>query len=87
MRSPRGICPPHASTSNEALRLDDKHAEAHTLLGFTLGQQGDLPAAVRHLERAIALRPDSSEAHYNLGVASVVQRREGSSHGRTATRA
>ena len=53
----------------EALRLDDKDAEAHTLLGFALGQQGDLPAAVGHLERAIALRPDSSEAHYHLGVA------------------
>ena len=53
----------------EAIRLDDTHAEAHTLLGFTLGQQGDLPAAIRHLERAIALRPDSSQAHYNLGVA------------------
>jgi tetratricopeptide (TPR) repeat protein len=53
----------------EALRLDEQHAEAHSLLGFTLGQQGDLPAGRPHLERAVALRPESAEAHYNLGVA------------------
>ncbi len=53
----------------EAIRLDEKHAEAHNLLGFMLGQQGDLPSAVGHLERAIALGPESAEAHYNLGVA------------------
>jgi len=53
----------------EALRLDERHAEAHTTLGFILGQQGDLSSARAHLERAIALRPESAEAHYNLGVA------------------
>lgn len=53
----------------EALRHDDRHAGAHTTLGFILGQQGDLTSARAHLERAIALRPDSSDAHYNLGVA------------------
>ncbi len=53
----------------EALRLDDRHAEAHNLLGFILGQTGDLPSALTHLQQAIALRPESAEAHYNLGVA------------------
>ena len=53
----------------EALRLDEHHAEAHTLLGFTMGQQGDLSSGLAHLERAITLRPASSDAHYNLGVA------------------
>jgi tetratricopeptide (TPR) repeat protein len=53
----------------EALRVDDRHADAHNLLGFVLGQQGDLPAAVGQLERAVALRPEVAEPHYNLGVA------------------
>jgi len=53
----------------EAVRLDDSHADAHNLLGFVLGQQGDLSSALAHLERAIALQPDSAEARYNLGVA------------------
>jgi tetratricopeptide (TPR) repeat protein len=52
-----------------ALRLDDNHAESHNLLGFVLGQEGDLSVAVPHLERAVALRPDYAEAHYSLGVA------------------
>jgi len=53
----------------EVLRHDDGKMEAHNLIGFVLGQQGDLPSAIAHFERAIALRPDSAEAHYNLGVA------------------
>jgi tetratricopeptide (TPR) repeat protein len=53
----------------EAIRLDDKLAEAHNLLGFILGQQGDLASGVTHLERAVALRPDDADARYNLGVA------------------
>lgn len=53
----------------QALALDDGHADAHGLLGFLLGQQGNLSQALPHLERAVALRPDSGDAHYNLGVA------------------
>jgi tetratricopeptide (TPR) repeat protein len=54
---------------NEALRADEGHAEAHNLLGFVLGQQGDMAGALLHLQRAGALRPESAEVHYNLGVA------------------
>jgi len=53
----------------EALRIDENHAEAHTLLGYTLGQQGDLAAGLAHLERAVKLRPESADARYSLGVA------------------
>src|SRR5881398_3099030 len=41
-----------------ALDKDTNHAEAHNLLGFVLGQQGDLTSALTHLGRAVALRPD-----------------------------
>ena len=54
---------------SEALSEDDSHAGAHNLLGFILGQRGDLPSALVHLERAVALRPDLSDSHYNFGVA------------------
>ncbi len=53
----------------EALRLDADHAEAHTLKGFVLGQQGKLSEALPHLQRAAALRPEWSEARHNLGAA------------------
>ncbi len=35
----------------EALRLDESHAESHNLLGFILGQQGDLDSSLVHLRR------------------------------------
>jgi tetratricopeptide (TPR) repeat protein len=53
----------------EALRLDANHAEAHTLQGYVLGQQGNLSAAIPHLQRATVLRPEWPEARYNLGAA------------------
>jgi tetratricopeptide (TPR) repeat protein len=52
-----------------ALQTDDANAQAQTLLGFVLGQQGDPASALRHLEKAVALQPDLAEARYNLGAA------------------
>ena len=68
-RSARAISTRARARLEEALRLDEKFADAHTLLGFTLGQQGELPQAITHLQRAIALQPESPDAHYHLGVA------------------
>ena len=53
----------------EALRVDEGHAESHNLLGFILGQQGNLDLSLIHLRRSVALQPESADAHYNLGVA------------------
>ena len=53
----------------EALALDDRQAQLHNLLGFVLGQQGDLQAALDHLRRAVDLAPESADARYNHGVA------------------
>ena len=52
-----------------------EHADAHSLMGYVLGQLGQLPAALQHLERAVALRPEWADARYNLGAALLVQRR------------
>ena len=54
---------------NEALRQDETHAYAQNLLGFVLGQRGDLISALGRLENAVSLRPDVADMHYNLGVA------------------
>lgn len=43
---------------------------AHNNLGKELlADQSQLPAAIAHFERALALRPDYAEAHNNLGLA------------------
>ncbi len=49
--------------------MNEGDGEAHNLLGFILGQQGDLETALVHLQRAVTILPESSGAHYNLGVA------------------
>jgi tetratricopeptide (TPR) repeat protein len=54
---------------DEALSKDENNAYAQNLLGFILGQRGDLISALVHLERATELRPDLPDTHYNLGVA------------------
>ena len=73
-----------AAALADALQRDPNHAEAHTLQGYVLGQQGNLAAALPHLQRATILRPESSEARHNLGAALLVQRREGEGACRTA---
>lgn len=50
----------------EALRLDPSSAPALTLRGQLELQQDDTPAAVRDLERARTLAPQSNEVVYNL---------------------
>ena len=56
-------------TLADALKRDPNHAEAHTLQGYVLGQQGNLSAALPHLQRAATLRPESAEVRHNLGAA------------------
>ena len=53
----------------QTLAADDNDGEAHNLLGFILGQQGDTTSALRHLQRAVVLLPSSAETHYNYGAA------------------
>jgi len=53
----------------KAVQADPKWAEAQNLLGFTLGQSGDLQAAIDRLHKSVALDTTLASAHYNLGVA------------------
>jgi Tfp pilus assembly protein PilF len=51
------------------LRLKEPVAKAHQNLGSILCSQGRFEEGVPHLERAIAINPELSAAHANLGEA------------------
>ena len=51
----------------EMLAQDPENATGHLNLGALLLQQGDVPEAKKHLQRAVDLAPESVEAHANLG--------------------
>ena len=48
--------------------LNPDHAEAHNNLGVTLKELGQLDAAVKSYEKAIAIKPDYAEAYYGFGI-------------------
>jgi len=70
-----------------ALRWDDAEAElrkavdvapqpsAHVLLGTVLREKGDVAGAIRHLEEALTLQPDSEEAVFQLGLCHLEKNR------------
>jgi Flp pilus assembly protein TadD len=47
----------------------------HENLGVNLANVGKLPPALYHLEQAVKLRPDRAQAHRNLGIAVLKERR------------
>ena len=53
----------------QVLSADDNDGDAHNLLGYILGQQGEPASALAHLQRAAALKPNAAEVHYNYGAA------------------
>jgi tetratricopeptide (TPR) repeat protein len=56
---------------NLAVSLDPKHYGGHTLIGHAFYQKGNYAEAVAAFAVAAELRPDLTEAHYNLGLASL----------------
>ena len=53
-----------------AIELDPKHIEARTLLGWIeLEVRGNAGAAIAEYTKVVEIRPDSPQAHVNLGVA------------------
>jgi adenylate cyclase len=61
------------ATSSKAIELDDTLAEAHASQGFALQLSQRPHEAVAEFEKAIALDPNSFEAHYFYGRASFEQ--------------
>ena len=54
---------------NLAISLDPRHYGGHSLLGTAYYQKGDYAEAFAAFEKALELRPDLAEAHYNVGLA------------------
>ncbi len=73
VRASRGMAPPAAAlaearaAATKALAMDNSIAEAHAALGWLAVMDRDVPAALRSLERAIALNPAQPGPHTNLG--------------------
>lgn len=54
----------------KALELHPNHVEALTLLGwYELAVRGNIDAAIQQYAKVVELKPDSPQAHVNLGVA------------------
>ena len=56
-------------TFQRLVRLDASQADAWCMLGIVTKQQRRFADAVAHLERALILKPEFSEAFFNLGLA------------------
>jgi tetratricopeptide (TPR) repeat protein len=54
---------------NRSVSLDPNHYLSYNLFGLAYLLKRDFPSAVTALERCVALKPDFSEAHNNLGTA------------------
>ena len=52
---------------SEVLQSNPDCAEAHFVISVALTAVQDVPLAITHLEKLIALRPDLAEVHFNLG--------------------
>jgi tetratricopeptide (TPR) repeat protein len=54
------------SLAQEVLKLDAKNAAGHSLLGEALASKGDTAGAIRELETARGLSPDTVSIHWSL---------------------
>jgi protein O-GlcNAc transferase len=73
----KGVIALKYGLTDEAIRygdltvsLDPKHYGGHSLLGNAYYKKGDFADAAAAFEKALELRPDLAEAHFNLGLVS-----------------
>jgi protein O-GlcNAc transferase len=64
---------PAQRLAEQAVSIDARDADAWHLVGVALARQGQHARAVDAIERAIALRPASTQFHANLGNAHYEQ--------------
>lgn len=57
------------------IQRDPGDAAAHVKLGRAQAAEGQIPEALQHLTRAVALNPDDDKAHYELGYVLLLQNR------------
>ena len=50
----------------KAIEINPRHADAHRNLGVALGFQGRVDEAIREVQAALRLQPDSAEAREQL---------------------
>jgi adenylate cyclase len=67
--SPRDVLSEAAGFARQALRLDERNALAHTILGRSLMLTGKYQEAIAENRLAIELNPNLALAHYGLGAA------------------
>jgi Flp pilus assembly protein TadD len=67
----RGRTPMAHSLASFALRLDDRYADAHEMLGLIAGENGDAEEAVRYFRKAIRLSPTNVRLYNHAGLALI----------------
>ena len=75
--SPAEAAPLAKAAVQEALKLDDTIAEAHTALAFVrMTYDFDLPGAEQEFRRALELNPQHPTAHFWYGLYHIARRRD-----------
>jgi len=69
--------PAAADHLRAAIAAESQNANAHSLLGIVLGQQGDLSGAIGAFRAALQIQPDHAGAAENLQKALAAQRQAG----------
>jgi tetratricopeptide (TPR) repeat protein len=69
--NPEAVVPPFRTAEcyfNRALRFSPRDGTARMIYGSYLFKRGQRQAALQRYEEALALQPESAEAHYNMGL-------------------
>ena len=71
------------NASRKAIALDPNLALAHSNLGAALGAKGEIDAAIRELEVALSLDPNSKATEHSLEIAQNMKQAKKSQNGET----
>lgn len=74
LKNPTAGVPPYHSADcyfNRAMRFSPRDGTVRMIYGTFLFKRGERESALKRYEEALALLPDSAEAHYNMGLLQV----------------